>query len=81
MSTPDGIVTDIVFCFFNCPVPLHFRHGFLIDDPSPPQVGQGRSIEKNPEVERTLPWPSHVEHVLGPDLSALPVDLHKSQPV
>jgi molecular chaperone DnaJ len=45
VSTPAGIVTDIVFCFFTCPVPLHFKHGFLIEEPSPPHVGQGRSIE------------------------------------
>ena len=70
----------MVFCFFTCPVPLHLRHGFLIDDPSPPHVGQGLSIEKKPCVERTFPLPPQEEHVLGPDLSALPVAEHKSQP-
>ena len=49
-------------------------------EPSPPHDGQGRSIEKKPEVERTFPWPLQEEHVLGPDLSALPVLLHKSHP-
>ena len=61
-------------------MPLHFKHGFLIDDPSPPQVGQGRSIEKKPCVDLTFPCPPHVEQVLGPVLSALPVAEHKSQP-
>ena len=51
VSTPEGIVTEIVFCFFIFPEPLHFKHGFLIEVPSPAQVGHGRSIEKKPEVE------------------------------
>ena len=80
VSTPAGIVTEIVFCFLTCPVPLHFKHGFFIEEPSPPQVGQGLSIEKKPCVDLTFPWPPHVEHVLGPDLSALPVAEHKSHP-
>ena len=45
----------MVFCFLIWPVPLHFKHGFLILDPSPPHDGQGRSIEKNPEVDLTFP--------------------------
>ena len=49
-------------------------------DPSPPQVGHGLSIEKKPCCDLTFPAPPQVEHVLGPDLSALPVDAHKSQP-
>ena len=80
VSTPAGIVTAIVFCFLIFPVPLHFRQGFFIEVPSPPQVGQGRSMEKNPDVDLTFPWPLHVTQVLGPDLSALPVAEHKSQP-
>ena len=55
VSTPAGIVTEIVFCYLTCPVPLHFKHGFLMDEPSPPQVGQGRSIEKKPCVDLTFP--------------------------
>ena len=46
VSTPGGIVTEIVFCFLIFPEPEHFKHGFLILDPSPPQVGHGLSIEK-----------------------------------
>ena len=59
-------------------LPLHLRHGFLIDDPSPPHVGHGLSIEKNPCVELTFPLPLHAEQILGPALSALPVAPHKS---
>ena len=51
-----------------------------MDEPSPPHVGQGRSIEKKPCVDLTFPCPPHVEQVLGPVLSALPVAEHKSQP-
>ena len=79
-AATDGIETDIVFCFFIWPVPLHFKQGFLIDEPSPPHVGQGRSIEKKPEVDRTFPWPLHDEQILGPDLSALPVDAQLLHP-
>ena len=31
------------------------------------------------DVDLTFPWPSHVEHVLGPDLSELPVEPQVSQ--
>ena len=80
VSTPEGIDIEIVFCFLTLPVPLHFKQGFLIEEPSPPHEGQGRSIEKNPDVDLTFPCPLHEEQVLGPVLSALPVAEHKSQP-
>ena len=67
VSTPAGIVTEIVFCFFIFPVPEHLRHGFFILEPSPPHVGHGLSIEKKPCCDRTLPAPPQVEQVLGPD--------------
>ena len=41
-STPAGIVTDIVFCFFTWPVPEHFMHGFIILSPI-----SVRSIRRN----------------------------------
>ena len=80
VSTPAGIVTEIVFCFLILPVPLHFRQEFYIKEPSPPHAVQGRSFEKNPDVDLTFPCPLHEEQVLGPVLSALPVAEHKSQP-
>ena len=49
-------------------------------EPSPPHVGHGLSIEKKPCCDRTFPAPPQVEQVLGPDLSALPVAAHASQP-
>ena len=55
LSTPGGIVMDIVFCFFNCPVPEHFIHGLRIDSPTPPQVEQVLSTVKKPDEDLTFP--------------------------
>ena len=55
VSTPAGIETEIVFCYLILPVPLHFKQGFFIEEPSPPHDGQVRSIEKNPDVDLTFP--------------------------
>ena len=60
-------------------MPEHFKHGFLIDSPIPPQVEQVLSIVKKPDEDCTLPYPLHVEQVEGFDPPAPPVPVHELQ--
>ena len=79
MSTPGGIVTEIVFGFFTCPVPEHFKHGLRIDSPTPPQVEHVLSTVKNPDDYLTFPYPLHVGQVDGFAPPAPPLPLQESQ--
>ena len=81
MSTPGGIDTEIVFCFFVRPVPEHFMHGFLIASPAPPHVEHVLSIEKKPDDVLTLPYPLQLGHVDGLEPFAPPVPLQEEQSI
>ena len=64
-STPAGIFTESVLCFFTRPAPRQVAHGSAIILPLPWQVGQVCWIEKKPCESRTVPAPWQVSHVLG----------------
>ena len=64
-STPAGIFTASVLCFFTRPAPWQLPHGLAIIFPEPWQVGHVCCTEKNPCDMRTAPWPAQVEQVLG----------------
>src|SRR3954468_8923800 len=64
-STPAGIFTESVLCFFTRPAPRQVAHGSLTILPLPWQVGQVCWIEKNPCDRRTVPAPWHVSHCFG----------------
>src|SRR5687768_18552900 len=65
-SIPAGMLTESVRVWLTRPAPPHFVQGSLTTSPRPWQVGQVRSIWKNPPwLARTRPPPPHVVQVFG----------------
>ena len=79
-STPAGIFTCSVLCFFTRPAPRQVAHGSEIILPVPWQVGQVCWIEKKPCDRRTVPEPLQVVQVLGcvPGLAPEPLQVSHS---
>jgi hypothetical protein len=73
-STPAGIFTASVLCFFTRPAPRQVPQGSEIILPLPWHVGQVCWIEKKPWDMRTVPEPWQVSQVLGcvPGLAPVP---------
>ncbi len=78
-STPAGIFTASVLCFFRRPAPRHEAHGSLTIFPVPWHVGQVCWIEKKPCEMRTVPEPWQVSQVLGCVPGFAPEPLQTSQ--
>jgi len=72
------MLTDSVRSLVTRPAPPQSAQGFWMVSPRPWQVGQGRSIVKNPWLARIFPAPEQVGHVVGlvPDLAPLPSQVH-----
>src|SRR5690349_12735713 len=65
-SIPAGMLTESVRVSLTRPAPEHLVHGSETTSPRPWQVGQVRSMWKNPPcVARTRPAPLQVEQVFG----------------
>ena len=82
-STPAGIFTDSVLCFFTRPAPWQVAQGSGMTLPVPWQVGQVCWIEKKPCETRTSPWPWQVVQVLGcvPGFAPVPWQVSHSSSV
>ena len=76
------MVTKSSSCFGLTPSPRHDGHGLSIWIPSPRQLGQGVWVRMLPIIVcrtwATAPMPLQVAHVLGFDLSAVPMPSHVS---
>ena len=64
-STPVGMLTESDFSFCTRPAPRQDGQGSAITWPAPWQVGQVRSMVKNPCCARTLPAPLQVPQDVG----------------
>ena len=80
-STPAGMFTDSVRSRVTRPAPAQERHGSSMVSPRPWQVGQVRSMEKNPWLARTRPAPPQVAQGFGLEPGFAPVPEQASQAI
>ena len=78
-STPCGMLTDSVRSRVIRPAPPHAAQGSSTTSPRPWQVGQVRSMEKNPCWARTRPCPAQVGQTRGRDPGLAPLPEQASQ--
>ena len=78
-STPVGMFTASDFSFCTRPAPRQSGQGSAMTWPAPWQVGQVRSMVKNPCCALTLPAPPQVPHADGRVPARAPEPLQGSQ--